>query len=276
MRPSTYPATAECALAIDRTHNLALTLWSATCRSEHVRLLNFAAMHRSLLMLFALLCALPEADAQRLMSRKRPDIIPLDGKAKRIGWYVAPGITYTLPRFKNSEEELYRNADTSYTATYDPNGRIGIYAEAGLAWFTRDPVIVDYFDLGLAYKNLRGSESYESTLVRGDSSATFTGDGTFAERFLTLHFTPRELKTRTEPAQTWAFPVHGDHPLWVAFDRAETKRITRADCEEYAELIEWNCLPGGRTPRPDILSAILRLADRQSPAISAGLGSVAP
>ena len=94
--------------------------------------------------------------------------------------------------------------------------------------------------------------------------------------FLTLHFTPRELKTRTEPAQTWAFPVHGDHPLWVAFDRAETKRITRADCEEYAELIEWNCLPGGRTPRPDILSAILRLADRQSPAISAGLGSVAP
>ena len=51
-----------------------------------VRLLNFAVMYRVSLFLFALLCALSEADAQRLMSRKRPDIIPLDGQAKRIGW----------------------------------------------------------------------------------------------------------------------------------------------------------------------------------------------
>ena len=230
MRPSTYPATAECALAIDRTHNLALTLWSATCRSEHVRLLNFAAMHRSLLMLFALLCALPEADAQRLMSRKRPDIIPLDGKAKRIGWYVAPGITYTLPRFKNSEEELYRNADTSYTATYDPNGRIGIYAEAGLAWFTRDPVIVDYFDLGLAYKNLRGSESYESTLVRGDSSATFTGDGTFAERFLTLHFNANKfIQTRDYQFVQLSLGANADYRLGSSYDHTGDPVLNRHD-----------------------------------------------
>ncbi|MBK7385087.1 MAG: hypothetical protein IPI81_17400 [Flavobacteriales bacterium] len=140
-----------------------------------------------LLLLLVLCCAVADADGQRLFERKRPDIIPLDGSAKRIGWFVEPGITYTLPRFKNSEEEVFRSADTSYTAIYDPNGRLGVYIGAGATWFTRDPVIVDYFDLGLAYKNLRGSESYESTLVRGDSTATFTGDGTFAERFVTLN-----------------------------------------------------------------------------------------
>lgn len=125
--------------------------------------------------------------AQRgLMQRKHPDIIPLEGQAKRIGWFIAPGITYTLPRFKNEEEEVFRSGDTVYTATYDPNGRIGLYLEGGVTWFTRDPVIVDYFDLGLAYKNLRGSESFESTLLRGDSSAALTGEGAFAERFVTL------------------------------------------------------------------------------------------
>lgn len=91
--------------------------------------------------------------------------------------------------------------------------------------------------------------------------------------FLLLHFTARELSKGTIPAVTWAFPVFEDHPLWLAFDRSETKRITRADCEEYAELVTWNCLPGGRTPRPDILNAILRLADSSAPAIS-GVGSL--
>lgn len=82
--------------------------------------------------------------------------------------------------------------------------------------------------------------------------------------FLLIHFPPRELKTRVDPAQTWAFPVYADHPLWVAFDRSETKRITRSDCEEYAELVEWNTLPGGRTPRPDIVSAVLALSSKMS------------
>jgi penicillin-binding protein-related factor A (putative recombinase) len=78
--------------------------------------------------------------------------------------------------------------------------------------------------------------------------------------FLLIHFTARELKRSTEAAQTWAFPVRLDHPLWAAFDRGETKRITRADCEEYAVPVEWNTLPGGRANRPDVLAAIVKLA----------------
>ncbi|MBK9288153.1 MAG: hypothetical protein IPN38_10835 [Flavobacteriales bacterium] len=143
-------------------------------------------MKRSLLIFLLVLSGL-SAMAQGRYDRKRKDIIPLDGQAKRIGWFIGPGITWTHSRIKNSEEEVFRNADTSYLATYDPAGRIGLYLEGGLTWYTRDPVIVDYFDVGLAYKNLRGSESYVGTLTRGDSVAEVTREGTFAERLLTFN-----------------------------------------------------------------------------------------
>ncbi len=143
-------------------------------------------MKRSLLIFLFCLTGL-SAMAQGRYDRKRKDIIPLEGQAKRIGWFVAPGLTYTLPRFKDEEEEVLRSADTVYTTTYDPDGRLGFYLEGGLTWYTRDPVVVDYFDVGLAYKNLRGSESYAGTLLRGDSASTMTGEGTFAERLLTFN-----------------------------------------------------------------------------------------
>lgn len=78
--------------------------------------------------------------------------------------------------------------------------------------------------------------------------------------FYTIHFTPRELAGGIQPAETWAFPVSGSHPFWQAFDRGEQKRISREDCREYGVEVEWNCLPGGRTERPDIVMAIYELA----------------
>jgi len=137
--------------------------------------------------LFTLCFAMaPSLVGQGLMSRKRPDIIPLEGQARRGGFYFAPGLTHTLPRDKDEEITLLQNGDTAYRATYDPAGRFGLYLEAGWFYAARDPVVIDYWDVGLAYKNLRGSESSLSTLYRGDSTASFPGEGTFAERFLTL------------------------------------------------------------------------------------------
>lgn len=138
--------------------------------------------------LLLLLLATVASSAQGLMERKRPDIIPLDGQARRLGFYFAPGVTYVLSRFKDSEEEVFRNGDTLYSATYDPSGKLGLYLEAGVAWYTRDPVIVDYLDLGIAYKNLRGAESFAGRYARTDSVADLAGEGDFAERMLTLHF----------------------------------------------------------------------------------------
>lgn len=140
------------------------------------------------LLLLPLLLVLADALAQP-MSRRKADIIPLEGQAKRIGWFVGPGVTWTHTRLKNKEEEVFRNDSARYLATYDPAGKLGLYLEGGVTWFTRDPVVVDYLDIGLAYKNLRGAEAYEGTLWRGDTAALpLTGEGRFAERLLTVAF----------------------------------------------------------------------------------------
>jgi hypothetical protein len=146
---------------------------------------NFPAMYRwTLLLLLASLCS--ELPAQRLMDRKRPEIIPTDGKVRRSGFYVGPGLTYTLPR-AGQEQEVFRSADTSYTVTPDPGGKLGLYLEAGWFHATRDPVIIDYWDVGLAYKNLRGSEQVLGVLRRGELLDTVATEGAFAERIITLH-----------------------------------------------------------------------------------------
>jgi len=77
--------------------------------------------------------------------------------------------------------------------------------------------------------------------------------------FYLIHFPERVLKTRTDPEVTYAFPIHPDHPFWEAFERGEKKRITREDCEADAIEVEWNVLPGGNKPRPDIVFAVLLL-----------------
>lgn len=142
-------------------------------------------MLRPLFLLLAVLLAWPSF-GQGLMARKRKDIIPLEGQAKRIGWFIGPGLTYTLAPFREDEREMFRNADTLYRATYDARGRLGLYLEGGLTWYTRDPLVVDYFDVGLAYKNLRGAEAFDGVLQRGDSLAPLAGEGSFAERMLTF------------------------------------------------------------------------------------------
>lgn len=81
-----------------------------------------------------------------------------------------------------------------------------------------------------------------------------------AVSFLLLHFTERVLKTKSDPAATWAFPIGNEHVFWQAVDRGEIKSINRDDCEQYAVSVEWNKLPGGRTPRPDVLAAVHALA----------------
>ena len=152
-------------------------------------------MKRHLVVALLILFALPSI-AQRLYDRKRPEIFPTDGKMRRGGFYVSPGATYTLPRFKNEENELiFQSGDTAYHATFDPNGRLGLYLEAGWFHATWDPVILDYWDFGLAYKQLSGKEDYSGTIYFGDVDSTLltAGGGDFADRYLALHVNANKL-----------------------------------------------------------------------------------
>ncbi len=150
-------------------------------------LIYFVSMSRLIILPLLFLLITPEILAQGLMDRKRPELIPGEGKVRRGGFYFAPGITYLLPRASEENEEIFRNDDTTYVARYDPSGRIGLYLEAGWFHATRDPVILDYWDVGLAYKNFRGSETSLGILRRGELIDTLPGEGEFAERYLTLH-----------------------------------------------------------------------------------------
>ncbi len=156
-------------------------------------------MFRSTLLLALLLLLAGQTAAQGLLDRKRPEIIPAEGKVRRGGFYFAPGVTYTLPSSSSDQQEVFSAGDTSFAATYDPNGRFGLYLEAGWFHATRDPVILDYWDIGLAYKNLRGREDLVGIWRRGELADTLVGEGAFAERYLTLHLNANKF------IQTWGY-----------------------------------------------------------------------
>lgn len=131
--------------------------------------------------------------AQGLMDRKHPDIFPLDGKMRRSGFFFAPGLTWTLAPFSDRQDEYRIGQDSLFTATYHGKGALGLYLEAG--WFisTRDPVILDYWDFGVAYKQLKGSEASQGTLALGDSVGQWLGDGTFNDQHLTFAVNANKL-----------------------------------------------------------------------------------
>lgn len=82
--------------------------------------------------------------------------------------------------------------------------------------------------------------------------------------FFLIHWNSRELKTKSEPAETFAFPVRRECPFWRAFLMGEIKAIRRADCHELGARVRWNRLSRSeRKVRPDVLAAV-RLMDRRS------------
>lgn len=148
---------------------------------------------KRLLFLLVLLPFLHELRAQGLMDRKHPDIFPLDGKMKRSGFFIGPGITWTLAPFKDREAHFDLGPDTTVDAIYHGKGRLGLYLEAG--WFisTRDPVIIDYWDFGLAYKQLKGREEGEGNFARGDSVGEWLSEGDFNDQHLTFAVNANKL-----------------------------------------------------------------------------------
>lgn len=83
--------------------------------------------------------------------------------------------------------------------------------------------------------------------------------------FFLIHFNARHLKTKSEPTETFAFPVYLEHHLWQSFERREIMSISRSDCADYGVRVDWICHSDrGTKLRPDIIGAVreLRNADR--------------
>lgn len=71
---------------------------------------------------------------------------------------------------------------------------------------------------------------------------------------LLIHWNRRELKTKMEPAETWAFPVSPDHQFWQQFEDGEVRSLSRKDCREYGSPVEWLANRRG-TMLPNLIDA---------------------
>jgi hypothetical protein len=141
----------------------------------------------SLLLLFSLCLVTTSSTGQRIFERKLPPIVPPNGKMRPSGFYAAPGITYALAPFGERDRSVSFGDSAQYNATYNAAGRIGPYVEAGWFFTTGDPVVLDLWDVGLAYKQLGGRESFTGAYVRNDSVSRLIGDGQFTTRMATAH-----------------------------------------------------------------------------------------
>ena len=65
-----------------------------------------------------------------------------------------------------------------------------------------------------------------------------------------IHWNERQLKTKSEVAETWWFPIHYEMKFWHEFKSAEVRRITRADCREYGTEVTW------QKNKPDVLTTL--------------------
>ena len=84
-----------------------------------------------------------------------------------------------------------------------------------------------------------------------------------ARCFLLIHFNPRELKTRNDPAETYAIPVHPDNYFWRMFDAAEERLISRAMAAEYGITVPWNLYSTRASKQTPDLTALLEPAPFQ-------------
>lgn len=79
--------------------------------------------------------------------------------------------------------------------------------------------------------------------------------------FLLIHFAGRELVTRDDPPETWAFPVFQSHPFWIAFSSGVgSGSINRSTAALFGVPVPWTTSDRGRKPRPDILAAVQGVA----------------
>lgn len=97
-----------------------------------------------------------------------------------------------------------------------------------------------------------------------------------AVTFFLIHLNARELKTKSDPEVTVALPVTRKMRLWDEWQSAERGSVDRKELLEVGIEVPWNCRPGERKPRPDILFAVQATMEYldaiKTPSMPVGMG----
>jgi hypothetical protein len=86
------------------------------------------------------------------------------------GFYLAPGLTYTLPAPSQKDDSLSVGADTLAQGSFTARGRMGLALELGHAHFLPHWMPFEYVDYGLGFKWFRGKEEFSGQYLSRESS----------------------------------------------------------------------------------------------------------
>jgi len=103
------------------------------------------------------------------------------------GFYIAPGLTYTLPAPFNKDESLEIGSDTLARGTFSAKGRLGLAIEAGHAHFLPHWMPFEYVDYGLGFKWFRGREEFSGEYAARETSTVLSplaSDKTYSDGWL--------------------------------------------------------------------------------------------
>ena len=76
--------------------------------------------------------------------------------------------------------------------------------------------------------------------------------------FLVIHFNARELKTKSDPAETIAIPVKREDFLWRMYLANEVRTLSREEARSYGMVVPWNQWSDRSTKLSPDIEALLR------------------
>ncbi len=157
----------------------------------------FKRMKNAILFLitFGLLLISESSNAQ--YKKYRPKSRKTEGLADYIrpfnftGWYVAPGVTLTpkLNFFSYDPVTEVEDAPNNFEAlNLTQKSKLGLYLEVGRYKLLSSKKLISYIDYGLAYKQLKGTQTYDLDITSGLSRDTVSHEQDFSMHNATLHF----------------------------------------------------------------------------------------
>ncbi|GEM_PF-649838 len=120
--------------------------------------------------------------------RKNKDAFPQQPRYEKKFWYFDLGANYTLPLVNKKEIDGSQVADTLYRTLPKQNGKLGAYAALGRYHMINNFYFFRYWNYGLTYRWLQGTETYTDQIVQAGNATTYnTGENTFSDHFLGMH-----------------------------------------------------------------------------------------
>jgi hypothetical protein len=139
-------------------------------------------------------------------NRKNKDAFPQQPRYEKKFWYFDLGATYTLPLINKKEIEGTQIADTLYRTQISQNGKVGAYAAFGRYHMINNYYFLRYWNYGISYRWLKGTETYTDELVvAGNPNTLNTGENAFSDHYLGMHI---ELNGRNKLSDN-SFLSHG-------------------------------------------------------------------